>query len=339
MESIAERDIVQKELSFKSALLEAQSETSLDGILLVDNQGHPTPLNKRFGEMWNLPADILTFVDDTPLREFKASQVRNRDEFLAKIAYLNAHKDEKSYDQLELKDGRFFDRYSSPLVGVKGEYFGRIWYFRDITDRKKTEQALRESEQRFRTAIEISPDAIISFDLDGRVLVANREAARFAGFDSVEELLARKTNVFDVLAPEDHLSARQNIQQLIEKDVLRDVEHTAVSKDGVRRPIEVNTSLYRDSQGNPKAIISIFRDISRRKQEEADRALEAQRVESLLALNQMTDRPMEEIGAHVVEGAIRLTESTIGYLAALERRWNDADDALLVQVGAHLLPN
>ena len=141
---------------------------------------------------------------------------------------------------------------------------------------RHSQQALRESEERFRTAIETSPDAIILIDLNGFILVANREAARFAGFSTVEELLARKTNIYEVLSPEDGSRTRQNLPLLLEKGVLRDIEHTAISADGVRRPIEVSSSLYRDSQGNPKAIISVFRDISRRKQaEEALRKSEA----------------------------------------------------------------
>ena len=439
---VTQRKHAEEEFSFKSALLKAQSEASPDGVLLVDNQNRSMPLNQRFGEMWKVPAAMLAAPHDTPLLEHVSEQVQDRDQFLAKVKYLYTHPDEKSYDSLELKDGRFFDRYSSPLRGQNGENFGRVWYFRDVTarrraeeslrrseekfrgiaersfdaifttdsqgtitylspaaqnifqfkaeemvgkhfttfldegdrlrageafvaltksqpmevfkgkalrkdgskaiievspsqvwdadelvgiqgvirdvtDRTRAEQALRESEERFRTAIETSPDAILSFDLEGRVLVANREAARFAGFGSDEELLARKAGIFDMLAPEEHLRTRQNLQLLIEKGVLRDIEHTAVSVDGVRYPIEVNTSLYRDLQGRPKAFIAVVRDISRRKQEEAERANEAQRVESLLTLNQMSDRPMGEVTAQAVEDAIRLTGSTIGYLMLL----------------------
>jgi len=439
---VTQRKREEEELSFTSVLLKAQSETSPDGILLVDNQRRPVPLNQRFGEMWHVPPDLLVSSHDEPLLEYVSQQVRNSDEFLARVAYLYDHKEEKSYDQLELKDGRFFDRYSSPLVGSKGEDFGRIWYFRDVTarrraeeslrqseekfrgiaersfdaifttdsqgtitylspaaqnifqfkleemvgkhfttfvdegdrlraaeafvaatksqpmeafkgkalkkdgsrviievsssrvcqadqlvgmqgvirdvtDRTRAEQALRESEEWFRTAIETSPDAIISVDLEGRLLVANREAARFAGFDSVEELLARKMSIFDVLAPEEHLRTRQNLQRLTEKGILRNIEHTAVSVDGVRRPIEASSSLYRDLQGRPKAFIAVLRDISQRKQEEAERANETQRVESLLTLNQMSDRPTAEVAAQAVENAIRLTGSAIGYLMLL----------------------
>ena len=262
---VTERKRAEEELAFKSALLEAQSEASPDGILFVDNQQRPIPLNKRFGEMWNVPPHIQACRYRGPLLEHNAAQVRNPAAFIEKIEHLDEHKEESSYDQLELKDGRFFDLYSSPLAGSKGDNFGRIWYFRDVTDGKKADQALREAEERFRTVIETSPDAILLVDLEGRVLVANREAARFGGFGSVEELLAKKTNIFDVLAPEEHFRTRQNLQLLIEKGVLRDVEHTAVSKDGVRRPIEVSSSLYRDPQGRPKGFIAMFRDTTQRK--------------------------------------------------------------------------
>ena len=63
--------------------------------------------------------------------------------FVARVKYLNSHRDEKSRDELRLKNGKTFDRYSAPLVDSKGRYRGRIWYFRDITDRKVAEEQVQ----------------------------------------------------------------------------------------------------------------------------------------------------------------------------------------------------
>ena len=186
-----------------------------------------------------------------------------------------------------------------------------------IRSRQRAEESLHESQERIRTVIETSPDAIELFDLNGHILIANREAAHFAGYNTVEEFLSSKMTAFDVVAEEDRPRARQNVAQLVNVDVLRDVELTAVSRDGIRRPIEVSGSLYRDPQGVPQAVVVVYKDISRRKQEEAERAYEAERIESLLSLNQMVDRPMIETVEKAVEEAIRLTHSEIGYLAIL----------------------
>lgn len=138
---ITERKKNEKEILFKNTLLETQSETSLDGILVVDNNGKTILLNKRFGEIWNIPKRLLDTKDDAMLIQFVLSQLKEPDKFLEKVKYLYAHKEEKSRDEIEFKDGKVFDRYSSPLVDSAGKHYGRIWYFRDITEQKSIERA------------------------------------------------------------------------------------------------------------------------------------------------------------------------------------------------------
>ena len=133
VEDLSERTKAEEEIRFKTALLEAQSETSLDGILFVDTQGRAHPLNKRFGEMLSTPSEVLASQSDEDFVHCALGQVKNPADFLATTTRLYAHPEEKSHDQFEFKDGRVFDRYSSPLRGTTGEHYGRIWYFRDIT--------------------------------------------------------------------------------------------------------------------------------------------------------------------------------------------------------------
>ena len=59
--------------------------------------------------------------------------------------YLYDHKNEKTYEEIRLKDERVMERYSAPMLGEDYHYFGRVWYFHDITDRKRSEEAIRES--------------------------------------------------------------------------------------------------------------------------------------------------------------------------------------------------
>jgi len=141
---ITERKKAEEELLFKSALLEAQSETSIDGILVVDNEGKSILFNKRFGEMWNIPQEILDTKDDEKMLQYVLNQLKYPEKFLTKVQYLYAHQDEKSRDEIEFKDGKVFDRYSSPLMDSNGKYHGRIWYFRDITKQKKAEETLKQ---------------------------------------------------------------------------------------------------------------------------------------------------------------------------------------------------
>jgi len=130
----------EEELLLKTVLLEAQSETSLDGILVVDDKGNSLLFNRRFGEMWNIPQEILDSRDDEKILQYVLDQLKDPDGFLEKVKYLYVNKDEKSRDEIRFKDGKAFDRYSSPLVDANGKYYGRIWYFRDITERKRAEE-------------------------------------------------------------------------------------------------------------------------------------------------------------------------------------------------------
>jgi len=143
--AISERDLASEraratalDLQFKTTLLEAQSETTIDGILAVDNEGKAILFNKRFGELWNIPPHLLEEREDERLQHVIA-QIKDPDAFIEKVAYLYEHKDAASSDEIEFKDGSTLERYSSPLRGKDGTYHGRIWFFHDITQRKRME--------------------------------------------------------------------------------------------------------------------------------------------------------------------------------------------------------
>ncbi|MFZ0290846.1 MAG: EAL domain-containing protein, partial [Candidatus Sulfotelmatobacter sp.] len=128
---------------FKTALLEAQAETTIDGILAVDESDHIVLANKQFGRNFEIPDELLSTRDDLIVLKHVTDKVEDPDGFIERVGYLNSHRDEKSRDELRFKNGKIFDRYSAPLVDSKGGYRGRIWYFRDITDRKLAEERVQ----------------------------------------------------------------------------------------------------------------------------------------------------------------------------------------------------
>ena len=139
-DNITERKHAEEALLFKTALLEAQSETTIDGILAVDESDNIVLANTQFGLNFGIPDELLSGRDDRIVRQHVANKVENRDAFIEKIKYLTSHRDEKSRDELRLKNGKVFDRYSAPLVDAQRRYRGRIWYFRDITDHMLAEE-------------------------------------------------------------------------------------------------------------------------------------------------------------------------------------------------------
>src|ERR1035437_60701 len=133
-QDITERKQAEESLLFKTALLEAQTETTIDGILAVDESDHIVLTNKQFGLNFGIPDELLNTRDDLIVRKHVTDKVEDPDAFIERIEYLNSHRNEKGRDELRFKNGKIFDRYSAPLVDSKARYRGRIWYL----DRKST---------------------------------------------------------------------------------------------------------------------------------------------------------------------------------------------------------
>jgi signal transduction histidine kinase len=84
--------------------------------------------------------------DDVPVLQFVVNKTVAPEAFITRVKYLYGHREEKGRDEIELTDGRVLDRYSSPMNDAAGKYFGRIWFFRDITDRKQMENELHQAK-------------------------------------------------------------------------------------------------------------------------------------------------------------------------------------------------
>ncbi|HEY9665196.1 MAG TPA: PAS domain S-box protein, partial [Coleofasciculaceae cyanobacterium] len=215
------------------------------------------------------------------------------------------------------KDGSviYCEWYNSVLWSPSSELVSILSLALDVTERTCAELALKESEARYRTLIETSPDAISVTDLEGKLLFCNRQVAVLHGYESEAELIGR--SAYGLLAPEERRRAADNLQEFLTLGRIKDVEYTMIGKDRSRFPAEVSASLIRDARGNPRAIISLVRDITERKaaQEALKKAKEdlTKRVEERTAqLKQLNEHLLVEIHERqLVEMALRKSEARL----------------------------
>ncbi len=158
VQDISDRKAAVEELKWKTAFLEAQVESSLDGVLVVDRNSRRILINQRLIDMWYLPQAVLDDQNDETLLRYALSKVKQPDEFLSDVRHLYGNHLETSRKEVDMADGRVFDMYSSPVVDLGGTYYGRIWMFRDITQSKKMEEELRSKVQELEAFNKFSVD-------------------------------------------------------------------------------------------------------------------------------------------------------------------------------------
>jgi PAS domain S-box-containing protein len=153
-----------------------------------------------------------------------------------------------------------FDGVSVPRLSDSGEFLFTLCTLRDVTERKRAEEELRRSKEKYRDLIEISPDAIYVVDTDGVCVLGNRAGAELVGIP-LEELVG--TAVTDTYLPEERHLFRERLEQL-KTGGTRRFERTFVRKNGEIVPVEVSVTAIRGGYFQ-----AILRDISKRKQGEA----------------------------------------------------------------------
>jgi len=124
------------------SLLEATVESTADGILVVDLSGKIVLYNQKFAQIWQIPLEIIDSRDDRQAQQAALDRLMAPEAFLKRVRELYAQPDVESFDLLEFKDGRVVERYSRPQRVAK-VIVGRVWSFRDVTERVRSERSIR----------------------------------------------------------------------------------------------------------------------------------------------------------------------------------------------------
>jgi PAS domain S-box-containing protein len=151
-QDVTERARGEEELRASNMLLAAQQEASIEGILVFDASNRHRMFNRRFREMWGIPAELPTSGADDSVRAYVASQTADPDAFLARVRQLMENREERCEDEVLLKDGRVFERYTTPMHAPDGGYVGRLWYLRDVSERRQAEAHRVRLEQQVRVS-------------------------------------------------------------------------------------------------------------------------------------------------------------------------------------------
>jgi diguanylate cyclase (GGDEF)-like protein/PAS domain S-box-containing protein len=142
LSDITDRKRAQGELNFSHILLTTAIESSPDAILIVDANNRIIKYNRNMMTLWNIPHELMLAGDDTRALATVANRIKHKDDFLARVRYLYDHPEIQSHEELELTDGRVVDRHSGALYDSQQIYLGRIWFFRDITNKKRAEERI-----------------------------------------------------------------------------------------------------------------------------------------------------------------------------------------------------
>ena len=237
---------VSEELEKTVSLLLATFESSADGILAVDKSGKIVSYNNKFAELWNIPEHVLKRKDDEEAIAHVISQVKSPIDFIAKIQYLYANPAEESYDVIEFKDGKYFERYSLPQK-LNKEIIGRVWSFRDITKKIQTANQLKKAAEEIYDLYNNAPCGYHSILADGTFAEMNDTELSWLGYGR-EEIVGKK-KIFDLMPNVNKETLMKRFSEFIELGIATNTEYELQRKDGTILPALINSTAVKDKNG------------------------------------------------------------------------------------------
>lgn len=263
---ITERKRAELELKNSHSLLAATFESTADGILVVGKNGEIISFNNRFLELWHIPHELAEQGLDRLLLEFVLSQLQDPAAFIAKVEELYHAPEETSVDELEFLDGRIYERYSQPQR-LGDTVIGRVWSFREITERKQNEQKLVEANERFHQLADNIQEVFWITDAVTGEDIYISPAGEKIWDHSIQDLMQVPNIFINSILPED----RPAVIEMIEKQrqgQKTEMEYRIVKSDGSHIWVWDRAFPILDEAGKVLRVAGIAADITERKQVE-----------------------------------------------------------------------
>ncbi|MEW9900805.1 EAL domain-containing protein [Chitinivorax sp. PXF-14] len=267
---------VENELEHLIAELRATLESTADGILVIDPAGNVRGFNQRFAELWDLPEHLLTRRDDTAVFAWMSTCVLDADRYVERLAVIARSPLIESTDVLMLKTGKVLERVTLPQY-ARSRPIGRVYSFRDITQRLADEQRLQLAAKVFESSL----DAIFVTDPERHIIAVNPRCEVLTGYTR-DEMGGRSPT--DFMASATDVTLVDQIKHGLDHDGFWEGEVWCRRKTGESYPSLMSLVRVLDADGKPVNCVGFFKDLTE--------SLEAKRrIEELAYNDSLTGLP------------------------------------------------